>query len=318
MVRQLYERGYIVDFYDVACLEPIDWEKYEVAFVQSDRLAECPPTARVKKIFYCTENYWAFQNLAELNRLRDFHRRTGIWVKPERQTRIGFSDEHADVMTLFGTPFQQQLYHSRPERHQLNISVPKEPVSIPKNIAAARSNFVWLGSGGAILKGLDLTVEAFANIPEAHLYIAGNIERETRLWSWLKGMLDRHSNLHYLGWVDVGSASFAKIANNCIGQVYPSASEGGGGSVAQMMHFGLIPIVTQTATVWGGFLGFEIESQDSETIITEIQKHVQTLLAFSDEELYKRSEAAREFARSTHTRPAYAASFAALLDRLHL
>ncbi|MBC6607152.1 glycosyltransferase [Hymenobacter sp. BT188] len=318
MVRQLNERGYVVDFYDVACPEPIDWDIYEVAFVQSDRLAECPPAARVKKVFYCTENYWAFQNLAELNRLREFHRRTGIWARPERQTRVSFSDEHADVMTLYGTPFQQQLYDPRPERHYLNISVAKQPVAVPKRIASARTNFLWLGSGGAILKGLDLTVEAFARMPEAHLYIAGNIERETRLWAWLKGMLSRHPNLHYLGWVDVASTSFAKVANNCIGQVYPSASEGGGGSVAQLLHFGLIPVVTQTATVWGAFIGFEIESQEPSVIITSIREHVRTLLAMPDTELLKRSEEAREFAAQKHTRPAYAASFAALLDRLAL
>lgn len=318
MVRQLNERGYIVDFYDVHCPEPIDWAKYAVAFVQSDRLAECPATAKVKKVFYCTENYWAFQNIAELNRLRDFHRRTGIWVRPERQTRVSFSDEYADVMTLFGTPFQQQLYDPWPVRHQLNISVAKQPTPVRKDIAAARTNFVWLGSGGAILKGLDLTVEAFAGMPEAHLYIAGNIERETRLWGWLKKMLSQYPNIHYLGWVDVASASFAKIANNCIGQVYPSASEGGGGSVAQLMHFGLIPVVTQTATVWGAFLGFEIESQEPEVITTKIREYVRTLLSLPDEELLRRSEAAREFAAQNHTRPAYAASFAALLDRLNI
>jgi glycosyltransferase involved in cell wall biosynthesis len=131
-------------------------------------------------------------------------------------------------------------------------------------------------------------------------------------------MLNRHPNLHYLGWVDVASASFAKIANNCIGQVYPSASEGGGGSVAQLLHFGLIPIVTQTATVWGAFLGFEIESQEPAVITASIQEHVRTLLAMPDTKLLQRSTAAREFASRTHTRPAYAASFAALLDRLEL
>ena len=92
MVRQLNERGYVVDFYDVHCPEPIEWNRYSVAFVQNDRLAECPPELPIKKVFYCTENYWAFQNLAELNRLRAFRDRTGSWVRPERQTRISFSE----------------------------------------------------------------------------------------------------------------------------------------------------------------------------------------------------------------------------------
>ncbi|WP_188561487.1 glycosyltransferase [Hymenobacter frigidus] len=318
MVRQLNERGYIVDFYDVHCPEAIAWERYEVAFVQSDRLAECPATAKVKKVFYCTENYWAFQNLAEMTRLRDFHRRTGIWVRPERQTRISFSDEYADYITSFGTPFQRELYHPRPERHQLNISVAQQPEHVVKDIAAARASFVWLGSGGAILKGLDLAVEAFAGLPEATLYIAGNIEREERLWQWLKPQLARYPNLRYLGWVDVTSPAFAKVANGSIGQVYPSASEGGAGAVVQLLHFGLIPIVTQTAAACSAHLGFEIDSQEPEIIIADIQRHVRTLLALHDADLRQRSDAAREFAVQNHTRPAYAASFGALLDRMEL
>lgn len=318
MVRQLNERGLVVDFYDVHSIEPIDWATYIIAFVQSDRLAECPAKLPIKKVFYCTENYWAFQNLAEMTRLRDFHRRTGIWVRPERQTRISFSDEYADYITSFGTPFQRQLYHPRPERHQLNISVAQQPEHVAKDIAAARSSFVWLGSGGAILKGLDLAVEAFAELPEATLYIAGNIEREERLWQWLKPQLDRYPNLRYLGWVDVTSPAFAKVANGCIGQVYPSASEGGPGSVAQLLHYGLIPIVTETAAVRSAFLGFEIDSQEPEIIIADIQRHVRTLLALPDADLRQRSDAAREFAVQNHTRPAYAASFGALLDRMEL
>lgn len=320
MVRQLNSRGYVVDFYDVFSSDPIAWEKYAVAFVQSDRLAECPPAAPVKKVFYCTENHWAFQNLAELRRLHSFHARTGVWVRPERQTRISFSDEHADVMTLLGTPFQQALYHPRPERFYLDISVASQPTYRPKNLAVARRNFMWMGSGGAVLKGLDLTVEAFCQLPEAHLYIAGNIEREQRLWQWLRPLLEQHSNLHYLGWVNVASSSFADTLHNCIGQVYPSASEGGGGVVAQLLHGGLIPIVTQTATVRAVAAGhgFEIESQAPAVVVADIRRHVRTLLALPDAELLAQSEAAREYAAQHHTRPAYAASFAALLDHLQL
>jgi glycosyltransferase involved in cell wall biosynthesis len=318
MVRQLNERGYVVDFYDVHCPEPIAWEQYEVAFVQSDRLAECPPGLPVKKVFYCTENYWAFQNLAELNRLRAFQRRTGIWVRPERQTRVSFSDECADYITLLGTPFQQLLYNARPQRYYLDISVAAVPTHVPKNVAVARANYLWLGSGGAVLKGLDLAVEAFLQLPEAHLYIAGAIEREPRLWQWLKPLLDAHPNLHYLGWVDVATSAFAKVANNCLGVVYPSASEGGGGAVAQLLHFGLLPIVTQTATVRAATLGFEIASQDPDEIISAIRQHVRSLLLMPDHELAKRSAAVQAYATAHHTRPAYAASFARLLDHLVL
>lgn len=318
MVRQLNERGYVVDFYDVSCPEHIAWERYRVAFVQNARLAECPEKLPIKKVFYCTENYWAFQNLAEMQRLRSFHDRTGIWVAPERQTPVRFSDEHADFMTSFGTVFQQQYYHARPEKHLLNISVAKRPAHVAKDVATARPNFLWMGSGGAILKGIDLVVEAFLGLPEANLYIAGAIEREPRLWNWLKPLLASHANLHYLGWVDVTTAEFAALANRCIGQVYPSASEGGPGAVAQLLHFGLVPIVTQSAAVRGAHLGWEIASEDPTEIIAQIRAHVSTTMMLDDNELSLRSAACQAFADEVHTRPAYAASFKVLLDRLEV
>lgn len=316
MVRQLNERGLVVDFYDVHCIEPIDWATYAVAFVQSDRLAECPAKLPVKKVFYCTENYWAFQNLAELTRLKAFHGRTGIWVRPERQTRVSFSDEHADFLTSFGTPFQQHLYSEKPHKHLLNISVAQQPVHVVKNVPQARQNFLWLGSGGAILKGIDLVVEAFLTMPNATLYLGGALEREPRLWEWLEPVLRQHSNIIYLGWVDVASAKFAEIANRCIAQIYPSASEGGPGAVAQLLHFGLIPIVTRSAAVRGAYLGWEIPSEVPAEIIAAIRQHVQELQHLSDAVLQQRSVACQTFAAAHHTRPAYAASFAALLDKV--
>lgn len=318
MVRQLNERGYVVDYYDINCAAAINWKQYAVAFVQNDRLEECPPWAAVKKVFYCTENYWAFQNAAELTRLRAFHERTGIWVKPERQTPVRFSDEHAEVITSFGTDFQRQFYSTRPHRHQLNISVVHQPTYAAKDVSRTRRNFIWMGSNGTILKGIDLVVEAFIQMPEATLYLAGNLEREPRIWQWIKPLLRQYPNLRYQGWMDVTSAKFAQLAHSCIGQVYPSASEGGPGSVAQLLHFGLLPIVTRSAAVRSAHLGFEIDSEDPTVIINQLVAHTRAVSSMTDAELAQRSAACQAFAQQVHTRPAYAASFAELLDQLAL
>lgn len=47
-------------------------------------------------------------------------------------------------------------------------------------------------------------------------------------------------------------------------------------------------------------------------------EHVSDIARLSDGELRERSSACQAFAAAHHTRPAYAASFAALLDRLAL
>jgi hypothetical protein len=85
-----------------------------------------------------------------------------------------------------------------------------------------------------------------------------------------------------------------------------------------LLHFGLLPIVTQTATVRAASLGFEIDSQDPDEIINDIRKHVRTLLAMPNNELTERSAAVQSYAAAHHTRPAYAASFTRLLDHLAL
>ena len=319
MVRQLNEAGYVVDYYDIHSQVPINWDKYRLVIDERNHLSSIPPARRpdLTKIYYCTGNHWLFQNQAELGRIREFQRRHGRYLSPERQVAALYSDEVADFMTHFGTPFQTQLFDPRPQKHLLDISAVYEPDYQPKNLDEARRNFLWLGSGGLVLKGLDLAVEAFCQMPDMHLYIAGNAERETRFWEWLKPLLEQHPNLHYLGWTDVGSASFAALAHQCIGTVYVSSTEGGPGSVAQLTHFGLVPIVTETAAVRAAEAhGTVIRSQEPAEIIPALQQAVKELADLPEVELQARSRAVFDFGRAHHTRAAYARTFAGLLARL--
>ena len=319
MVRQLNGAGYIVDYYDINSRKAIDWNKYDLVIDERNNLTQIPASRQhdITKICYCTGNHWLFQNIAELCRIRDFQQRNDIYVSPERQVSPLYSDAVADYMTHFGTPFQLQLFDARPKKHLLDISVVHEPAFQRKNMATARRNFLWLGSGGLILKGLDLAVEAFAQMPDLHLYIAGNAERETHFWSWLKPMLDKHPNLHYLGWVDVGTKAFTDIAHQCVGTVYVSSTEGGPGSVAQLTHFGLIPIVTETAAVRAAeALGYVISSQEPAEITAELVQVVREVAALPEVELHARCEAVYDFGQQHHTRAAYARTFAGLLERV--
>jgi len=318
MVRQLNEAGYIVDYYDIHSQVPIDWDRYSLVIDERNRLLHAPARRTdLTKVYYGTGNHWLFQNLAELGRIKSFQQRNGIYVAPERQAPAIYSDEVADYMTYFGTPFQLELFSPRPQKHLLNISAVHEPAYRPKQFDEARRNFLWLGSGGLLLKGLDVVVEAFLQTPDLHLYIAGHAEREERFWQWLKPLLDKHSNLHYLGWMDVGSPAFAEVAHRCAGTVYASSTEGGGGSIAQLTHFGLIPIVTETATVRSAEAhGTVIRSQDPAVIVPALVQAVRDLADLPAADLQARSQAVFDFGRQHHTRAAYASSFAELLARI--
>ena len=319
MVRQLNGAGYIVDYFDINSRKLIDWNKYDLVIDERNNLTQIPASRQhdITKIYYCTGNHWLFQNIAELSRIRDFQQRNGIYVSPERQVAPLYSDATADYMTHFGTPFQLQLFDARPKKHLLDISVVHEPAYQRKDMAIARHNFLWLGSGGLVLKGLDLAVEAFVQTPDLHLYIAGNAERETHFWSWLKPMLDKYPNLHYLGWVDVGTKAFTDIAHQCVGTVYVSSTEGGPGSVAQLTHFGLIPIATETAVVRAAeTLGYVIRSLEPTDITAQLVQVVREVADLPEAELHARCEAVHEFGQHHHTRAAYARTFAGLLERV--
>jgi glycosyltransferase involved in cell wall biosynthesis len=319
MVRQLNEAGYVVDYYDINSKATINWDRYSLVIDERNHLSSIPASRRagLTKIYYCTGNHWLFQNMAELQRIQSFQQRHGIYVSAERQVAAIYSDEVADYMTHFGTPFQLQLFDARPQKHLLDISAVYEPDFRPKNLDQARRNFLWLGSGGLVLKGLDLAVEAFIQTPDLHLYIAGHAERETRFWSWLKPLLDKHPNLHYLGWTDVGSQSFAELAHSCVGTVYVSSTEGGPGSVAQLAHFGLIPVVTETAAVRVAEAhGTVIRSQDPATIVAHTVAAVRELADLPAPQLHERTRQVHDFARQHHTRAAYAHTFQQLLHKI--
>ena len=317
MVKQLNQAGYIVDYYDSFSSFSIDWEKYDLVIDEQDSVPLQSNEYEFIKIYYSTGNHWLFHNKAELDRIWAFHERHGIYESPKRQIPALFTDQTSDFITYFGADFQTQYFDSRPEKQLLNISAVYEPDFVRKNYNEARNKFIWLGSQGLLLKGLDLAVESFMKMPDKQLYICGNAEVETVFWHWLKPIINNHSNIHYMGWTDVGSKQFAKLAHSCVGTVYASSTEGGAGSVAQLTHFGLIPIVTESAAVRSAeALGLVIRTQEPSEIINQLVQFVSEVADLPDSELHSRCQAVYEFGRQFHTRKAYSQSFASLLEKV--
>ena len=91
-----------------------------------------------------------------------------------------------------------------------------------KDFEACRKRFLWLGSGGLVRKGLDLVLDAFAEMPEYDLTVCGPIQRERDFEKAYYKELYQTPNIHTVGWVDIASPEFIEITNNCIGLIYPS------------------------------------------------------------------------------------------------
>ena len=316
IVRQLNRHGYIVDYADSRATFAGDWNRYKVVIDGSDNLRYAPSVPGQIRVHYTTYIHWLVWNRAELERIIWFKERTGILVPMNRQLPTILSDEYADYLTYYGTETQANSFSPKPIKQQLNISSVFIPEYQKKDIAETRNNFLWLGGGGLVHKGLDIVMEAFARVPKMHLYIAGNLKEEPRFWQWASQILSKHQNIHDLGWMDVGSPKFDAIAQKCIGTVYASGAEGGPGSVAQILHWGLIPIVTKSALVRAETFGHIIHGITDRELINSTVELIKTGAGASESSLKSSSEAVTQFARDTHTRPAYSESLSSFLDTI--
>lgn len=316
LVRRLNHAGYVVDYADWRSPFTGDWKRYQVVFDQWDNLKNSGETPGQKKVHYATYWHWLPWNRGELERIQWFKDRTGIVVQSNRQMPPIASDEYADFLTYFGTQTQVDSFSQRPVKHQLDISAVFVPERRRKDISKARKNFLWLGGGGLVHKGLDIAMEAVARVPEATLYIAGNLMDEPKFHTWAKPFITKHRNIRPLGWVDVGSPEFDSIARNCIGILYPSAAEGGPGSVAQAIHWGLIPIVTRSALVRAETFGYILADGSFQTMVDSAANHLRTIMATPDSELEAKSDAVADYAREHHTRQAYSKSVDSLIRKI--
>jgi glycosyltransferase involved in cell wall biosynthesis len=211
-----------------------------------------------------------------------------------------FAIENADCATVLGNDFTIGTYrYANKTMHRVPISAPMlYDWPAEKNFEQSRKHFLWLGSTGFVHKGLDLLLEAFAATPEYHLTVCGPLSKEKEFTRAYQEMLYGLPNIHTEGWVDVTSSKFLEIAKRCIALVYPSCSEGGGGSVINCMHAGLIPIVSREASVDVDGFGMVLE----DCTIEAIQRAVQALAELPVEQLEARARKAWHYARTHHTR----------------
>ena len=86
-------------------------------------------------------------------------------------------------------------------------------------------------------------------MPDLELTVCGRPEKEEDFFEAYRKELTQLPNIRLLGWIKLQSSAFAEIAATHAAVVYPSSSEGGGGSVIHCMHAGLLPVCTPDASV---------------------------------------------------------------------
>ena len=182
-----------------------------------------------------------------------------------------------------------------------------------KDFEACRKRYLWFGSGGLVRKGLDLALEAFAGMPDHHLTICGPIKEEKDFEIAYYKELYETPNITTIGWVDVSKPEFLEITNRCIGVVFPSAAEGGGGSVITCMHAGLIPIVSYEASV-------DVDDEYGLVLkncsIEEIQNSIRKISRLSEEKLKSMARKSWQFVRVNHTQQRFSEEYRKAIEKI--
>ncbi|MBI5817162.1 MAG: glycosyltransferase family 4 protein [Candidatus Yonathbacteria bacterium] len=326
IARLFSARGYAVDIINFDNLKFIPRKKYAVCIdiMQNlERLAKYLP-ANCKKVMHITSAYGEFQNAAEKQRLLELKQRMNISLAPHRTGIVSNNPAYADFLEGLGNQTIHTTYNKfKKDIYPIPISVAQE-FDFPeqKNFEAARTHFLWFGGGGAILKGLNLVIEAFAALPQLTLHIVGPSVREKDFAEAYKHELALPNIQYYprprispSGEMRSGNIPFRDIANRCAALIYPSASEGTSGAVVQAMHTGLIPIITKQTGI----------SEDAPVIIcdtptVESIRNLAIQISKTDPlELRENALKAWSYARAHHTQKTFSEAYSRFIDNvLHL
>lgn len=305
IARLFSERGFSVDIIDHTNRTFVPKKRYAAALDVGANLERLSASlgGECEKIFFITSAHWKTQNQAEQKRLDDLERRRGVRLALRRTLEENRSAEAADFLLALGGKFNRESYafigkpiFPIPVSAALEFDFP-----LNKDMDRARRRFLWLGGGGAVLKGLDLILEAFSALPDYELFVCGPVAAERDFFDLYRQELCQTANIHYEGRIDIGGERFKKLLVECAAVIHASASEGGGGAAIQAMQAGLIPIATYESTV--PTEGFGIRLPDAS--VASIQRAARELASLPISELERRSKATWEYARREHSREAF-------------
>jgi len=266
------------------------------------------------KVLHIDTAHWLFHNLGELRRLEDLQRRRGFVLPSQRVLQPNMAIEHADYATILGNDFTlgTYAYAGKP--------LFRVPISTPvlydwpedRDYARVRNRFLWFGSEGFVHKGLDLVLEAFAEMPDHELTVCGPIRGDRYFERAYYRELYQTPNIHTMGWVQVTSPEFQSLVASCIGLVFPSCSEGQSGGVVTCLHAGLVPVISYESGVdvdgWGVVLrNCSVES---------IREAVKTVSGLPANDLKTRTRLGWEYARANHTKEKFAEAYSNAISEI--
>ncbi len=308
------KRGYTVDIISYRNMEFV--AKHDYVYFFGVRTNFELVTKRLNhdcvKICHMDTAHWITNNEATYNRMLAARERRGL-ISGRRLIESNSALECADLITVLGNQFTINSYrYGGIPMHRIRISTP-EKYDWPeqRDYQKSRHRFLWFGSTGFVHKGLDLALEAVANIPEAHLTVCGPIDSDPKFIATYEKELYHTPNIDTIGWVDVAGDQFKDILTNTVSILFPSCSEGGAGSVISCMHGGLIPVVTYEASINIENFGVLIKNGS----VSDVENAIREILALPNQQLEDRCRKAWQYARENHTQEIFSHDLDEFIDR---
>ena len=296
------EFGYNIDIINYLCQEAVGYNKYQLLFGFGFPFENSfnQKINNFKRIFFATGAHSHQRNPAEIYRVSALNKRKGVLLYPKRIKKFpdNLSASFSDIIFCTGNQWTISTYRTFFDgpiiRVPLSIFQFYPPQKLNRIWAKAKKHFLWFGGKGLVHKGLDLCLEAFAELPDYTLHICS--PKEVDFFSIYRRELFDLPNIIFHGYVDIASHNFRHIVETCGFTIFPSCSEGGGGSVLTCMGTGLIPIVTVEASINVNDFGFIIER----ATILNIINRVKYSAALPESDLKNRSQKSYEYVSDHH------------------
>lgn len=309
MVNTYLGLGYAVDlisYRNTSFCPERNYDYFVSARTNFDRLASRLNDS-CSKVVHLDTAHWVTNNYNAYGRLFNLVQRRGVALKGSiRLIEHTSAIENADLATILGNAFTIDSYaYANKPIYRIPISSPIEYGWHSKDINTIRRNYLWFGSGGFVHKGLDLVLELFAGLHDHQLFVCGPFGKEKEFLREYHHELFEAGNIHPVGWVDVNSVKFKEILDQCLGIIYPSCAEGGGGSVITCMHAGVIPVASYEASIDIMDNGITL----TECSFSEMQNAVMRLSDLPDSELEEMTRETWQFASSVHSKESFAKKY---------
>lgn len=306
-IARIFNRyGYAVDAISWDDRSFVPERNYTVVFDIHRNLLRCS-SAGTHTIFHITGSDPVFSNRAEQERIEALLLRRGMAVAPRRYVseqdleifhrNLAGADSvtvigNAETVATFPARLQQKMTQVTPTGSYLTtVRDPKKTV--------IRKEFLWFNGTGAVHKGLDLVLEVFARNPELVLHVVGPYLKEHDFVALYGYELTKCPNICSHGFLSPSSRKFRNIAENVLGFISPTCSEGISTSAITCMQYGMVPVLSRNCGIdLSSDMGYLLEY----CTIIEIERALLSLLDRPEAEIRELIANSQEFALKKFSR----------------